>query len=57
MRRLLFVIIGLFSLAACKTDKTSVPQNFECFNQPHIYIKYKQPNKRIYSKSNVAAKW
>ena len=43
MRRLLFVIIGLFSLAACKTDKTSVPQNFECFNQPHIYIKYKQP--------------
>ncbi len=28
---------------ACKTDKTSVPQEFECFNQPHIYIKYKQP--------------
>ena len=43
MRRLLFIIIGLLSLAACKTDKTSVPQEFECFNQPHIYIKYKQP--------------
>ena len=43
MRRLLFTIIGLLSLAACKTDKTSVPQEFECFNQPHIYIKYKQP--------------
>lgn len=56
MRRLLFVIIGLFSLAACKTDKTSVPQNFECFNQPHIY-KVQTAYKRIYSKSNVAAKW
>ena len=43
MRRLLFIIIGLLSLVACKTDKTSVPQDFECFNQPHIYIKYKQP--------------
>ena len=43
MRRLLFIIIGLFSLAACKTDKTSVLLDFECFNQPHIYIKYKQP--------------
>ena len=43
MRRLLFIIIGLLSLVACKTDKTSVPQGFECFNQPHIYIKYKQP--------------
>ena len=39
MRRLLFIIIGLLSLVACKTDKTSVPQGFECFNQPHIYIK------------------
>ena len=43
MRRLLFIIIGLLCLIACKTDKTSVPQDFECFNQPHIYIKYKQP--------------
>ena len=43
MRRLLFIIIGLLSLIACKTDKISVPQDFECFNQPHIYIKYKQP--------------
>lgn len=46
MRRLLFIIIGLLWLVACKTDnsdKTSVPQGFECFNQPHIYIKYKQP--------------
>ena len=43
MRRLLFIIIGLFRLAACKTDKTSVLLDFECFNQPHLYIKYKQP--------------
>ena len=43
MSKLPFIIIGLLSLAACKTDKTSVPQDFECFNQPHIYIKYKQP--------------
>ena len=43
MRRLLFIIIGLLGFVACKTDKTSVPQEFECFNQPHIYIKYKQP--------------
>ena len=43
MRRLLFIIIGLLGLMACKTDKTSVPLDFECFNQPHIYIKYKQP--------------
>lgn len=43
MRRLLFIIIGLLSLAACKTDKTSVPQDFECFNQPRVFIKYKQP--------------
>ena len=43
MSKLPFIIIGLLSLVACKTDKTSVPQDFECFNQPHIYIKYKQP--------------
>ena len=43
MRRLLFIIIGLLSLAACKTDKTPVPQDFECFNQPRVFIKYKQP--------------
>ncbi len=43
MRKILFTIIGLLSLVACKTDKTSVPQEFECFNRPHIYIKYKQP--------------
>ena len=43
MSKLPFIIIGLLSLVACKTDKTSVPQGFECFNQPHIYIKYKQP--------------
>jgi len=43
MRKLLFIIIGLLGFMACKTDKTSVPQDFECFNQPHIYIKYKQP--------------
>lgn len=43
MRRLLFVIIGLVGLVACKTDKTSVPKGFECFNQPRIFIKYKQP--------------
>ena len=42
MSKLPFIIIGLLSLVACKTDKTSVPQGFECFNQPHIYIKYKQ---------------
>ena len=46
MSKLPFIIIGLLSLAACKTDKTSVPQDFECFNQPHIYIKYKQPINR-----------
>ena len=43
MSKLPFIIIGLLSLIACKTDRTSVPLDFECFNQPHIYIKYKQP--------------
>lgn len=43
MRRLLFIIIGLLGLVACKTDKTPVPQDFECFNQPRVFIKYKQP--------------
>ncbi|MDE5710199.1 MAG: hypothetical protein K2I27_03470 [Bacteroides sp.] len=43
MIKILFFIIGLLGLVACKTDKTSVPQDFECFNQPRVFIKYKQP--------------
>ena len=52
MRKRLFIIIGLLSWTICKgqnqtdfqnSERISVPLGFECFNQPHIYIKYKQP--------------
>ena len=39
MRRLLFIIIGLLGFVACKTDKTSVPQEFDDlpFQAPQVY--------------------
>lgn len=52
MRKRLFIVIGLLSWTICKgqnqtdfqnSERISVPLGFECFNQPHIYIKYKQP--------------
>ena len=36
MSKLPFIIIGLLSLVACKTDKTSVPQDFH-FQEKLIY--------------------
>ena len=49
MKKTLFIVIGLLSWTVCKgqnqtdLERISVPLGFECFNQPHIYIKYKQP--------------
>ena len=51
MSKLPFIIIGLLSLAACKTDKTSVPQDFECFNQPQD-----RKSTRLNSSHNVASR-
>ena len=49
MKKTLFIVIGLLSWTVCKgqnqpdLERISVPLGFACFNQPHIYIKYKQP--------------
>lgn len=56
MRKILFTVIGLLSLVACKEQnqisiqsseempiEQYVPKGFECFNSKRIFIQYKQP--------------
>lgn len=44
MRKLLFIVSTIIFLSACNQSKHSaVPQEFECFDRPRIFIKYNQP--------------
>lgn len=44
MKRIFFIVVTIIILSACNRPKHStVPQDFECFNNPRVFIKYNQP--------------
>ena len=44
MKKIVFIISTIIALSACNQQKHStIPQEFECFNNPCVFIKYNQP--------------